>query len=317
MALQSDVELAYRFFLGREPESADAVRNLAEQYGTFAELRRAFIGSDEFKAQLGSAAVAALRPLSWPRNDVDVDVSAENLAKMLNRVEKCWEDLGNSEPFWSVLTHDKFLSANVEENRDAFYQTGKFGVDLFKWAAGRAGITDFSAFPTCLEFGCGVGRLTVWLADLFKTVIGCDISQPHLDAARATIDKRGLPNVRLARVETVDTLSQLPSFDVFFSLIVLQHNPPPVAAYILSRILEKLNPGGLAYFQIPTYRLGYRFDAARYVDSAGDSAMEMHVVPQKDLFALFKRHGCTVLEIREDDWTGDPQFVSNTFLLRK
>jgi hypothetical protein len=43
----------------------------------------------------------------------------------------------------------------------------------------------------------------------------------------------------------------------------------------------------------------------------------MHVVPQGELFALFERRSCAVLEVREDSWTGDPQSVSNTFLVRK
>jgi hypothetical protein len=42
-----------------------------------------------------------------------------------------------------------------------------------------------------------------------------------------------------------------------FSVITLQHNPPPIMAWLLSQLLGCLNPGGVAYLQIPSYRSGY------------------------------------------------------------
>jgi 2-polyprenyl-3-methyl-5-hydroxy-6-metoxy-1,4-benzoquinol methylase len=312
-----EVELCYRFILGREPESADVVNELAQTYPTVPELRRAMLASDEFKTQIGSSNAVALGELLWPPNAVDVDVPPEYLKKMMRRVEQSWENLGDTEPFWSVLTHDRFLAANLEANKAAFYESGKTGTEFFFAAAARAGITDFSGLPVCMEYGCGVGRLTVWLAERFKKVIACDISQPHLDLAKVTFEQRHIYNIESVRVASVDAVAELPSFDVFFSLIVLQHNPPPIAAYILRQVLQKLNPGGLAYFQIPTYRVSYKFDARQYVESEDRLEMEMHAIPQKDLFALFVECGCSVLEVREDSWVGDASFVSNTFLLQK
>jgi 2-polyprenyl-3-methyl-5-hydroxy-6-metoxy-1,4-benzoquinol methylase len=317
MVSRYEVELAYRYILGREPESVAVVNDLAARYGSIVELRQGFIHSNEFQEQLASCR-DILRPLLWPPSDIDVDVSPDHLTTMMHRVERTWERLGNNEPFWSVLTHDEFRATNVNKSKDAFYESGKIGVELFTAALGRAKIANLSAYPTCLEYGCGVGRLTVWLTQLFDKVIACDISEPHLNAAQTAIDQQHISNVDLIHTNSVDALSHLPEFDVFFSLIVLQHNPPPVATHILERILEKLNSGGLAYFQIPTYRLGYNFDADRYISSKEDSLeMEMHFVPQQALFALFQRRSCVVLEVREDDWTGNPQCVSNTFLLRK
>ena len=57
----------------------------------------------------------------------------------------------------------------------------------------------------------------------------------------------------------------------------------------------------MAYFQLPTYRLGYRFDATEYLASQprlGD--VEMHVLPQPALHALIGECGCRVVEMRED-----------------
>jgi len=43
---------------------------------------------------------------------------------------------------------------------------------------------------------------------------------------------------------------------------VLQHNPPPLIAMILARLLAGLAPGGVAYFQVPVWLPGYRFRVA-------------------------------------------------------
>ncbi len=320
MVTTTEVELAYRYILGREPESAEVVEDLAARSATFAQLRTLFFSSEEFqKAGHPVPAHAAVRPLHWGPNPVDVSVAPADLERMLRRVEETWKQLGDSEPFWSVLTHENYRSENLEANKATFYESGKTAVVNFRAALDRAGL-GLAPFSSCVEYGCGVGRLTIWLASQFANVVGCDISQPHLDAARLALDERGIDNVSLRLTDTIKAVRRLPPFDVFFCLIVLQHNPPPVAAFILDEILGKLAPGGVAYFQIPTYRIGYAFDAKAYLaldDSAGPGGMEMHVVPQKDLFALFERRGCGVLEVREDTWVGSPEFISNTFLVRK
>ena len=80
--------------------------------------------------------------------------------------------------------------------------------------------------------------------------------------------------------------------------------------------MTRLAVGGVAYFQVPTYCVGYEFSGRAYL--GGPSAtMEMHVLPQESLFALIEEAGCQLLEIREDDATGSPIMVSNSVLVRK
>ena len=79
----------------------------------------------------------------------------------------------------------------------------------------------------------------------------------------------GLKNVELHCINAVDQIAALPTFDCFISLIVLQHNPPPVIAFLLRTILRKLTPGGLAYFQVPTYQRGAVFKADEYLQERG------------------------------------------------
>jgi len=313
----ADVESAYRFILGREPESPEVVAELASRFPSREALRRAMLDSVEFNAQQAGNRPSPASTRHWPPNAVEVEASPADLAEMLAHVERVWQQLGSSEPFWSVLTHDAYRSDRLEENKAAFYASGEQDVGLLTTAAARAGIAGLGDHPVCFEFGCGVGRLTAWLAPLFRQVIACDISAPHLAEARAALEARGIDNVELRQTATLDAIDTLPPFDVFFSLIVLQHNPPAIAFLLLGKILGKLRSGGLAYFQIPTHRLGYRFSIAEYLAAPKGPDMEMHCVPQTRLFELFARSGCRVLEVREDEWTGDPSFVSNSFLLRK
>ena len=318
MVAKADVVQAFRLLLGREPENEAVVENFVAMADTLADLRRIFLLSPEFSQSFNTLSESAgLKPLEWDSIAVDVEVTPDQLQTMLRHVEQSWEKLGNTELYWSVLTSDEFRTANVEANLDAFYESGRVPVNSFLKAARRCGVA-LGKDWTCLEYGCGAGRITTWLAEHFRQVIACDISQPHLDAAKSALDKRGRTNVDLVRTNTVGVLEELANFDVFFSVIVLQHNPPPVAAHILRTVLGKLNPGGLAYFQIPTHSVGYSFSVETYLEyAANHQEMEMHAIPQKDLFALVAEAGCELLEIREDNWTGSPQILSNSILLRK
>jgi hypothetical protein len=87
---------------------------------------------------------------------------------------------------------------------------------------------------------------------------------------------------------------------VWYSRLVLQHNPPPVIAHLLRLAFAGLAPGGLAVFQVPTYRVGYAFDTAAYLAAEGEPKMEMHVLPQRAVFALAREAGLEVLELLDD-----------------
>ena len=87
----------------------------------------------------------------------------------------------------------------------------------------------------------------------------------------------------------------------------------------MMNVFARLKPGGVAYFQVPTYRAGYRFALEEYLrEDVGKGEMEMHVLPQSVIMQAAARHGLELLEVIEDPYTGmRPSEVSNTFLLRK
>jgi hypothetical protein len=114
----------------------------------------------------------------------------------------------------------------------------------------------------------------------------------------------------------VDDLDGVGRFDVVYSGIVLQHNPPPVIAALLRKLMAAVLPGGYALFQVPTFKVGYNFSAAEYL--AGTKVrMEMNAIPQRAIFSVGQAAGLIPLEVREDTDIGDQDMVSQTFLFHR
>lgn len=308
---EAEVAFAYRLMLGREPESTAVVAAHAAKNGSLDELRRTFLDSDEFRINH-----ARPYPLNGPPLSIEVDVRPDVLKSLLARVERLFQHYGETDPHWSILSAERFRRTNIRENEKEFFDSGWGSLQNMLMAARRCSISIDPTW-TCFELGCGLGRVTHCLAKTFSNVIGADVSAPHLLVARETAKRFGCSNVELIQLNRVQILDVLPAFDVFFSIIVLQHNTPPVIAYFLRKILSKLRPGGIGYFQLPVYQAGYSFDAEKYLDRPqviGNP--EMHVMPQNRLFDLLAESDCHLLELREDGMTG-PGFVSNAIFVRK
>jgi len=106
----------------------------------------------------------------------------------------------------------------------------------------------------------------------------------------------------------------LEAFDLWSSRVVLQHNPPPIVAAILRKMLWRQNPGGLAIFQLPTYRRDYNFKISEYPSTPRNDEIEMHVMPVSAVIRLAKEADCDVLEILDDNSAG-AGLTSNVFVI--
>ncbi|MBN8482167.1 MAG: methyltransferase domain-containing protein [Xanthomonadales bacterium] len=308
---------AYRLFLNREPESRDIVSRTAEGSPSWSALRATFTSSPEYSIGFGGPARPSLHG-NEPAMAIEEVEEPAAIARLLDHVAAAWTHMGEEEPHFSVITDPRFKPERVSANLDEFHAGGKQNLERFTSALTRNGLS-VPPGATFLELGCGVGRITRWLAGLGERIIAVDVSANHLALAREHLDRSGIGNVELVQLKRVEDITLLGEFDAFFSVIVLQHNPPPVIAALLDRILERLRPGGLAYFQVPTYRANYRFDLQAYlVENVGSTDMEMHVLPQREIMRIAGAHGCELIEVIEDTYTGmRVGEVSNTFLLRK
>ena len=321
MITNEDVILAYRLLLGREPESVDVVNNLCQNVHDYEQLRESFLQSPEFlqkiSASIGAQQNIRLRNPTLPRIPVEVDVTETQLAKMFSRIAQEWEALAKNDPYWSVLTQPQYRAGEYDNNRDQFFTSGKAAVDVFLATLRRNGINQ-NDLQSCLEVGCGVGRVSMYLAPVFSELIASDISEGHIKLAEQYTSKAGLDNVTFLHFSDLESIHSLPRVDSVFSIITLQHNPPPIMVWIFKKLLNSLNPKGVAYIQIPTYRSGYLFEVERYLHSPIEPTLEMHFLPQYEVFKCIQDSDCICLEVKEDGMVDENQQIqSNSFLIQK
>jgi len=314
---QTPVIWAYRLFLDREPENSQVIGAREGLSNTTQDLRLEFMRSEEFRQKnpwMNQPALTGDEP-GMVIEDVQ---SKADLQTLFQHIQDTWQHLGETEPHWSVSSSKQFLQENIHRSKKAFYDSGQDDLTRLFRTLERNGI-DHSSFKTCLEYGCGVGRATRWLARRFEVVFGCDISRSHLQEAESYLAGEGVRNVTLKHIRQIHDVANLPKVDVIYSFIVLQHNPPPVISLIIREFIRALRPGGVALFQVPTYRLGYRFVLKEYLGQEYTRRdMEMHVLAQKQIFEIITQEGGRLIQVLEDVLAGcRAKEVSNTFLIQK
>jgi SAM-dependent methyltransferase len=280
------------------------------------QLLQAMITSKEYLSKLnnrtrGSVPVNVCRKL-----DVESHCSAVELEKMMAHIRRNWSMLGDEEPYWSVLALENFKKRNMGKDLESFYATGQMDVSNLKLFYERNSILT-SRPLRCLEYGCGVGRVTRWLAEAFDEVVAYDISPKHLRIAREYLHRKEIKNVAFKPVTSLEDLNHLETADLIYTVIVLQHNPPPIIQWVLKSLLNALKKGGAALFQLPTFQANYQFRVCDYLKKLeNNGGMEMHILPQNEVFRVVEEAHCRVLEVVSDDWSGEG-FDSHTFFVQK
>jgi len=247
-----------------------------------------------------------------------VRLDDKDLDTLFQRVESAWQAFGEKDAHWSVMSMEKFRKQSIEESLEEFYKSGEFDATVIDRTLARNGLS-LDGIRTCTEIGCGVGRITYWLSRKFDQIKAFDVSEEHLKFARDYHQQKNIQNVDFQKFSSLDQIKKLPRTDFLFSLIVLQHNPPPVMAFLLDGYLSRLNERGLALFQVPTYLDDYSFNLEEYLETSNDpDILEMHVLPQKIIFEIAAKQSCRIIEVTEDGCIGRPPGgISNTFLLQK
>jgi SAM-dependent methyltransferase len=159
--------------------------------------------------------------------------------------DKTWNMFGKSDPYFGVFSHEDYKSKNLDQlTLDAFFASGEEHINQIVSSIERILNVEFKP-TTCLDFGCGVGRIVVPLAKKFSSVVGVDVSQSMLEEASKNNQRNNLNNVSLELSD--DRLSKIQGkFDFIHSFIVFQHIPKIRGEEILNHLVEKLNVGGVA-----------------------------------------------------------------------
>jgi ubiquinone/menaquinone biosynthesis C-methylase UbiE len=132
-----------------------------------------------------------------------------------------------------------------------------------------------------IDFGCGTGRLSGWLADRGATVDGVDVTVEMIEVAR----KRSFPRTTFTVIEDLRLPFADDTFDLGVSAYVLQYYlaEPAVAAEI-ARVLQPT--GTLATVeQVTKSEIGRGGSIERYIDmfkAAGFATIETRAVRASD-----------------------------------
>lgn len=154
-----------------------------------------------------------------------------------------WTLIGQHEPYYGVLSHERFLRRNLTPQiMDEFWRTGVDEIGHLTAVIERH-LGDFRPVYA-LDFGCGVGRLSRAMAAVADQVLGVDVAEGMLVEAR-----RGAP----ANLSFCDVLPPGP-FDWINSIIVFQHIPPSRGYPLFEELLDRLAPGGVLSAQFTLYR---------------------------------------------------------------
>lgn len=157
-----------------------------------------------------------------------------------------WDDLGRKDPLWAVLSYPEMRGGKWDQ--EAFFASGRS--EISGWLERVTALGLDAGRGRCLDFGCGVGRLTQALADHFEVCDGVDIAPSMVGQARA-LNRHGdhvhyhvnaQPDLRLFPDHT---------FDAVYCRVVLQHIRPAVSKRYVAEFVRVLKPGGLAYFEVP------------------------------------------------------------------
>src|SRR5277367_1629330 len=95
-----------------------------------------------------------------------------------------WEEWGRRDPYFGVLTHPRFRRANLTEAaKSEFFESGRLHVEYVMQVVRKHIDADFTP-KRALDFGCGVGRILIPLAQVTQEVVGVDVSPSMLHEAK-------------------------------------------------------------------------------------------------------------------------------------
>jgi SAM-dependent methyltransferase len=172
-----------------------------------------------------------------------------------------WETLGAEDPLWAVLSED--TKTGGRWNITDFLATGEADVAKYVSILERANAP--GQFANVLDFGCGVGRLSLAWSKRSQFVTGVDVSTTMVERARAILSKTN--NVRVLANKRNDlSLFADNSFDLVASHICLQHIPTENALNYIAEFGRVCKEGGFVAFQMPSCRIkGHSFQDFRRI----------------------------------------------------
>lgn len=172
-------------------------------------------------------------------------MSAIDIEQQLRKMQSDWDRRARENARYYVNTERR------DWTDDEFFESGRRTVreeiltDMINICQGKA-----PEAMRILEIGCGAGRVTRALSEVFGEVHGVDISGEMVQRATAALADRPNAHVYQNSGKDLSVLAQT-NFDFAFSSIVFQHIPSrEVIENYVREVNRVLRPGGLFKFQV-------------------------------------------------------------------
>lgn len=155
-----------------------------------------------------------------------------------------WDRLAHN-PYYAVINDRRNRNAvSTPDDRRAFFESGERDVET-TLSAIRSLLDPVFAPSRTVDYGCGVGRLSIPLSRYSAHVTGVDISPMMLDEGRRNCSERGITNVAFRLADEYLAISRPAAADFVHSYIVFQHIPPRIGERVFFDLVGQLASGGI------------------------------------------------------------------------
>lgn len=233
----------------------------------------------------------------------------------MDRARQIWEELGEKDPYFAVSTFDEFREGNLDAAaKERFFQSGHDHVEKV-WNEIEQHFGIELKPERSLDYGCGVGRVLIPLAEKSKNIVGVDISQAMLAEAQKNCEERGIENIELVDSGTFMN-AEADRYDLVHSFIVLQHIAPRIGLEIIRGMLSRLQEGGVGMIHVTFRDSSPRSRALRarvyrdlpfvhrvvgLIRGTKEQLMPMYEYDLNSVFQIFDENGCGETFIRFTD----------------
>lgn len=168
------------------------------------------------------------------------------MTKLKSNIE--WIQWGKEDPFGGVVPRpDKLKGEAAPWAEEEFLALGALDWRNFWRHWEHYGVNTQS----CLEIGCGAGRITKQLAETFDRVYAVDVSEDMIRCARNVVG----PNVEFSVIDGLHLPLPDGSVKAVFSTHVLQHlDSEEIGFSYFREIYRVLDAGGTLMIQLPLYQ---------------------------------------------------------------
>jgi SAM-dependent methyltransferase len=239
-------------------------------------------------------------------------------------VRNTWERLARLDPYWAIDNRPDLRRNRAE--LDEFFAGGRAIIE--RQLAQIVAACPELRWGRALDFGCGVGRLSVALAARFREVVGVDISAEMIALARR--HHCGVDNLAFVRNTRADLQTfRMDDFDFVYSLITLQHMPSSLIRAYLGEFVRICRPGGVLFFQLPARELIHRNTRSLWPPTVAmrlrravnrlvpmNPVIDVHCLDPEQVRVVLASGGAEVLAQWSDDSCG-PAYESFLYLARK